>query len=389
MRIAYVSVDPGVPVFGRKGCSVHVQEVVRALLKKGHEVDIFTSRVGGDTPPDFEDVRVHALTKIPKGEPAARERASLAANTELRARLEREGPFDMVYERYSLWSFAGMKHASENEIPGLLEVNAPLIEEQKNHRDLVDVAGAVRVAERAFGKATALLPVSNEVAEYLREWPSARGRIHTVPNGVNTSRFPKDLAPSLPDDAFTVGFVGTLKPWHGLHVLTEAFALMHERDGNVRLLVVGDGPEREKMEEELAWCGLSGFAHFTGPVGPEEVPGLLASMDVATAPYPARDDFYFSPLKVYEYMAASLPVVASRVGQLGDLIAPGENGLLVEPGDAEALADALDVLRKNGALRARMGEEARDTVVRDHTWDSVAGRILEIAGAARTAEARA
>lgn len=381
MRIAYVCADRGVPVFGRKGCSVHVQEIVRALMKKGHEVDIFASRVGGGMPSDFENVRVYELPKVPKGEPTVREQSALAANVELRAMLEREGPFDMVYERYSLWSFAGMKHASEEEIPGLLEVNAPLIEEQAKHRDLIDHAGAARVAERAFGKATALLPVSKEVAEYLRGWPEARGRIHTVPNGVNAGRFPEDLAPSLPSDAFTVGFVGTLKPWHGLPVLVEAFDRMCREGENVRLLVVGDGPERERMEEELVRRGLSEAVHFTGAVGPEEVPGLLASMDVATAPYPVQANFYFSPLKVYEYMAAGVPVAASRVGQLEALISDGENGLLCEPGDASALADALNSLRGDDALRARVGKEARENVMKNHTWDAVAGRILELAGA--------
>lgn len=387
MRVAYVCADRGVPVFGRKGCSIHVQEVVRALVKKGCEVDIFASRTGGDMPSDFENVRVHELPKIPKGESAVRERAALAANVELRAMLDGEGPFDMVYERHSLWSFAGMKHASENEIPGLLEVNAPLIEEQASHRDLIDHAGAVRAAERTFGKASHLLPVSNEVAEYLRGWPMARGRIHTVPNGVDAGRFPKSLAPSLPSDAFTVGFVGTLKPWHGLSILTEAFARLYEKDENARLLIVGDGPERAGMEGEFEKLGLSESVHFTGAVEPEEVPGLLASMDAATAPYPARANFYFSPLKVYEYMAAGLPVAASRVGQLEDLLDDGENGLLLPPGDANALADALDGLRRNDELRARVGKEARRAVMENHTWDAVAGRIMELAGAARTLKA--
>lgn len=386
MRVAYVCADRGVPVFGRKGCSIHVQEVVRALVRKSHKVDIFASRIGGDMPPDFENVRIHELPKIPKGEPAIREQAALAANVELRTMLDDEGPFDMVYERYSLWSFAGMKHASENGIPGLLEVNAPLIEEQASHRDLIDHAGAVRVAERTFGKASHLLPVSNEVAGYLRGWPMARGRIHTVPNGVDAGRFPKDLAPSLPSDAFTVGFVGTLKPWHGLSVLTEAFARLYEKHENVRLLMVGDGPERASMEGEFAKLGVSGAVHFTGAVGPEEVPGLLASMDAAVAPYPARANFYFSPLKVYEYMAAGLPVAVSRVGQLEDLLVDGENGILLPPGDANALADTLDVLRRDDELRARVGKEARRAVIENHTWDAVAGSIMDLAGTARTLE---
>src|SRR5262249_53202779 len=82
------------------------------------------------------------------------------------------------------------------------------------------------------------------------------------------------------------------------------------------LLIVGDGPERPRLEADLCARGLRELTQFTGSVDSDEVPGLLASMEVAVAPYPKLASFYFSPLKVYEYMAAGLPIVASRIGQL-------------------------------------------------------------------------
>src|SRR5438552_14024176 len=127
MRIAYVCADPGVPVFGKKGSSVHVQEVVRGLLVQGAQVELFATRFDGEPPAGLEGVRVHALPPLPRGEPCERERAALAANGGLSAALARQGPFDLIYERYSLWSFAGMDYALAHAIPGLLEVNAPLI----------------------------------------------------------------------------------------------------------------------------------------------------------------------------------------------------------------------------------------------------------------------
>src|SRR5437660_4410369 len=107
-RIAYVSADRGVPVFGRKGCSIHVQEVLRALLSSGIVVDLFTTRGEGEPPTGLEAIHLHLLPCPPMGDPAAREQVALAGNAPLREELEREGPFDLVYERYSLWSFAGM-----------------------------------------------------------------------------------------------------------------------------------------------------------------------------------------------------------------------------------------------------------------------------------------
>src|SRR6185436_13422914 len=95
LRIAYVCADPGVPVFGRKGCTVHVQEVLRALMAAGATVDLFATRLDGDPPVDLREVHVHRLPAAPKGDVAKRERLCLAANEELGEQLRRFGPFDL------------------------------------------------------------------------------------------------------------------------------------------------------------------------------------------------------------------------------------------------------------------------------------------------------
>ncbi|HUS17423.1 MAG TPA: glycosyltransferase family 4 protein [Chloroflexia bacterium] len=378
MHVAYLSTDPGVPVFGQKGCSVHVQEVLRALRRRGAHVSLITQRLGGMAPADLAAVPVHLLPPLPACDAAGREQAARGVNPAITALLEERGPFDLVYERYALWSYAGMEYARTHGIPGLLEVNAPLIEEQATHRGLADRAAAEAVAARVFGAATALLAVSTEVATYLAQYPAARGRVQVVPNGVDPARFPAGR-PSGPRSRFTVGFVGTLKPWHGLATLVAAFALLHARVPAARLLIVGDGPERAGLEADLDACGLGAVAEFTGAVDPAQIAGHLAEMDVAVAPYPARADFYFSPLKLYEYMAAGVPVVASCIGQIADVLRDGETGLLCPPDDPAALAVALDRLREDPALGRRLGAAARAAVMRDHTWDAVADRILALA----------
>src|SRR2546422_1018511 len=175
MRIAYVCADPGVPVFGRKGCSVHVQEMLRALQGHGAGVDLFAARVDEAPPSGLESLPIHHLTPVGDGDPSSHAAAIAALNDQLAALLDRAGPYDLVYERYSLWSLAAMEHAATAGVPGLLEVNAPLIEEQAAYRGLRDAAGADRVAARAFRAASVLLAVSAEVAAWLERRGVARG----------------------------------------------------------------------------------------------------------------------------------------------------------------------------------------------------------------------
>jgi glycosyltransferase involved in cell wall biosynthesis len=379
MRIAYICADRGVPVFGQKGCSIHAQEVLRTFLRRGIEVELFAASTNGTPLPGL---RLQNPFPAVAGDRATQELAGLAANEHLRAALEKAGPFDFVYERYSLWSYAGMEYARRAGAPGLLEVNAPLVEEQAQYRELIHRAEAEQVAARVFDAAGAIVAVSQGVADYLRQ-PK---KVCVIPNGVRPDRFPMGMPATRPaaPGIFTVGFLGNLKPWHGLPVLIEAFAKLTD----ARLLIVGDGKERDRLVADIAGRGLTGSVELAGAVVPEAVPGLLASMDVGVAPYGALPGFYFSPLKVYEYMAAGLPVVTSDIGQLSELIADGVNGLLCPPGDVRALAGALGKLQQAPALRAQLGQAGRATVLRDHTWDAVVGKILEIAGVERVQNLR-
>lgn len=378
MRVAYICMDPGVPVFGQKGASVHVQEVIRALLKRGAKVDLFALRLGGDCPSDLRQINVHTFPELPKGDAANREGLALSLNQLLRLKLESE-KFDLIYERYSLWSHAAIDVANALKIPSILEVNAPLIEEQKQHRELHDLETAEMVAARVFSTASTVICVSKQVAEYVKRYPNTKSHVHVLPNGVNVSRF-KASSSGRSRHEFTIGFLGTLKPWHGVETLLESFRQFHRRYPKSRLLIVGDGPEREKLEAIIASYQLSSAVTFTGAVSPEAVPELLSKMNVAVAPYPVLENFYFSPLKILEYMAAGVPVVASRVGQISELIDDGTSGLLYSPGDINALTLALFDIFHKPALAENLACAARQKAEKHYSWDATVTRMLELAG---------
>ena len=366
MRIAYVCLDPGIPVFGTKGASVHIQEVVREYRRRGHDVTVYATRRGSDVPDDLAELRVVDVPITTRDE-EERERAQQAASASV-SDMVRAGGYDLVYERYSLFSTV----IAECGVPGILEVNAPLIDEQRTHRVLVDEQAADAALREQVQAALATICVSDPV----RDWVIARTegtRVFTVPNGVNVHRItPQPESPGAP----VVTFVGTLKPWHGVDVLLRAHAQAHK---DWQLRIIGDGPMRAELDDLARSLGID--VDFRGAVAPDAIPQHMAGTAIGVAPYPAMDtdsDQYFSPLKVYEYMAAGLPVVASRVGQLPEIM--GESAYLVPPSDPEALAAALDALVANPVERARVGSDNRRQAEREHSWTGTVDHILAHAG---------
>ncbi|TJZ89870.1 glycosyltransferase family 4 protein [Paracoccus gahaiensis] len=380
MRIAYVTTDPGIPPFGTKGASIHVQSVLRVLLAMGHQVTLFSPCLTIPLAPEFAPVTLHPLPPAPRGDDAeARAAWSLSLNETLAKALSEAGPFDLVYERHALFAHAAMEFAMGAGIPSALELNAPLIAEQTRHRRMVRQPDAEASARRAFAAARLVAAVSPAVADYARGFGAPAPRVAVIPNGVEAGRFADRPARTGP---FTVGFVGTLKPWHDTATLIEAFALL-KRDHlpEARLLIVGDGPQQAPIRARLDELSLTDAAHLTGAVQPDQVPGWLAAMHVATAPYRGDQPFYFSPLKLYEYMAAALPVVASDVGDLAQVLDHGRLGVIVPPDDPAALAHALAGLARDPAAAAQMGARARAEVLAHHGWDRIVTQILKRASA--------
>ena len=376
MRLLYVCADQGIPVFGCKGASVHIQEMVRAFVTQGIEVTIMSPRLEGAPPPDLAHLAGIPLPRADNQDATRRARLSIETNELISNALSDLGSWDLVYERHSLFTHAPMSVALQKGIPGVLEVNAPLIEEQARHRQLPLALEARSIASRAMRCAKLVTTVSPAVSQYARSLGARPERVHVMENGVNPRRFPVTCKPGGP---FTVGFLGTLKPWHDVATLVLAFALLRKGGLDARLLIVGDGPERASLQAQVDCLQMADFVEFTGKQTPEQVPQQLARMHVAVAPYGEDQPFYFSPLKIYEYMAAALPVVASRVGHLESVVRDGHSGLLCSPGDPLALASQLEKLADDADLAERLGNNARKHVIANHDWNQVASRVLELA----------
>jgi len=391
MRIAYLLADHGIPVFGDKGASVHVRDFAGALDALGHQVTLFCAKRGrAEAQVPFELVKVAvppAGVVADEGDPLAARRAkeqryqaTARAMAEKVMALHQQVPFDAIYERYSLWSTAGLEVARALGLPLVVEVNAPLLQEQQTYRRLVLRDEAEAVERAVFSRADALVVVSRPLADYVVARGADPRRVEVVPNGVDRRRFHPRVRPASLSEAegrVVIAFAGSLKAWHGVELLFDAFRELHRRLAGLHLLVIGEGPLGEWLRGYVRGAGLQDRVTFTGWRSHDEVARLLARADLAVAPYPALDDFYFSPLKLFEYLALGKAVVASDIGQIAEVVEHGRTGLLVPPGDLAALVEALEALVVDPALRQRMGVTAA-TAAEAFTWEANARRVEKL-----------
>jgi glycosyltransferase involved in cell wall biosynthesis len=232
------------------------------------------------------------------------------------------------------------------------------------------------------------------ITEHLRERYASIGvpleRLLTAHDGFRPARFAIEGDQAYwrsrlgwPADDFIVGYAGRFESVggdKGLDLLGEAVAAL-SREGPTRLGLVGGPAERvERLRERLV---RQGFSHdlilYAGQVPPADVPAYLRAFDVCTiaSPYNEFFAYYTSPLKLFEYMASGSPLVATDLPSTAEIIRDGRNGLLVPPGDPEALAKALRRLRDDPELGRRLARQAQEDV-QAYTWETRARRIVEM-----------
>lgn len=414
MKILYLNPDRGIPVLGDKGASVHVREFVTAASAIGHEVTLACAKLGEGNPApaaqllhiaEIDDAAALAAEAAALGlDPDAledkitrRELARLAYDRSFADRvcteLDAAGIVpDLVYERHALFHCAGAALAERLGVPRLLEVNAPLIEEQRRYRGLRLEALAARAERASYRGATSIVTVSPSVAEHVAGVLGTREGVHVIANGVDVDRFAEADAAGAAiraqlgiGDAPVAGFIGSFKAWHGVPFLLDAVAALATRLPELHLIAVGDGPEREMVQTRAVAHGLGERVILPGRVPHGDIPAWLGAMDFTVAPYQPQPDFYFSPLKIFESLAAGRPVVAPDIGAIRGIVADGETGLLYPPADTVSLQMALAIMVLDEPERRAMATRARARLI-GRDWRDVVARSLALVGNAASCD---
>ena len=290
---------------------------------------------------------------------------------------------DFIDQRYSRFNWTGVVLSAVTRLPLALEFNGSEVWTSRQW-DPIGLLWLLKRFERLNLRAADLIFVVSEVERRnLIGAGVSPAKIIVNPNGVDTDRFRpdcggRDIRRALGvEDRIVVGFIGTFGPWHGAPVLAEAARLLTKETG-CHFVFIGAGEQRAQTESIIQSAAVS--STFTGSISHEKVPAYLDACDILASPHvPSTDgsEFFGSPTKLFEYLAMGKGIVASRLGQVAEVIMDGENGLLVEPGDASALARAIEKLAQDEALRARLGAAARQTAIERYTWKHNAARVFD------------
>ena len=385
MRILYLA-DIRFPLERANG--IQSMATCHTLAARGHDVTMIV-RPDTHTPPldPFAFYGVPRIDRlrfeaVPVGGPPAARRAgylTFAVGRSLgRARQDliftRDLGVAVLVLRLPVWLRAplvyeahGIAAESAAALPELLS-SAPRASRAKLRR-------LERRDARVWRDADAYVTITEGLARELSRRFGERPRVAVVPDGVRLAADYTDYADQKPaadretNRPFTIGYAGHLYPWKGVHLVIEAIAALPDARG----LIIG-GHEREgdlaRLRELVEQLDCTSRVTFTGPVAPVDVAPLLKQADVLTLPNPASaiSTAFTSPLKLFEYMAAGRPIVASDLPSIREILTDGRNALLVDPGNSQALTAAVRRLEEDPALGGQLARQALEDV-RQYTWE--------------------
>ena len=353
---------------------VHITEMIRAFEALGHTVRSFA--------PGSATGRPGVLPKLVRRVlPQSLFECAAAAHNVVERRRARDLIVRFrpafVYKRHALNDVSILEAARESGTPSVLEVNALYSSEALQRFEPLRFRTLARKLERrALMLAEVVVAVSSPMRDLVHDIaPSANAIV--IPNGADPSRFSPAIDGTLvrrrfdlPAGQLIAGWSGILRSWHRLDLVLEVLKLRP----SVVLVIIGDGPDRERIERAAAALGVSDRVRFVGRVPADQIAQHLAAIDVGIV----ADDRtgYASPMKLVEYMAMGKPVVAPDLPNIRDLVTSGTEGLLFAPGSAESLAACLDRLA-SPEVRTQLGQSGRAQVVSVRNWMANARLVLD------------
>jgi glycosyltransferase involved in cell wall biosynthesis len=385
VKVAYLRTDFW---FGaRAGGSVsHIAGFAQGMNELGHRLFFISSDGLQGVDPQTNQVSVIRPAACPPGIPVTLR--ILAYNIQFFLKsipiLRREKP-DVICQRHSILNICGVLLSLLFRIPFMLEYNSSSFWKRES-KEAIRMIPVLRLFESINLRAAHKVGVVSEVLKEELGQRLPASRIFVNENGVDARRFSGDIdgAPVREklglDGHCVVGFAGIYGPWHGVEHLARAIKYVAARDRNVRFMFVGDKRLKEVVQDIAVKDEVAPRIVLVDAVPHDRMPFYLAACDILCSPHVNMADgsrFFGSPVKLFEYMAMAKPIVASAVEQLSHVLQHRRSAILVQAGDAEAIAQAILGLVEDKGLRDHLGQEARERCLRHFTWRHNAGRFMQ------------
>lgn len=355
------------------GPRAHILGVLNAFRSAGAEMDQLI--VGDRVPESFGNSGSEGRLSRNRLTVLAADVMRLGLRFRGRRHLRRESRdrrYDFAYERYALFQELGSRLGPE--VFWILEVNALLAQEATSERRATTSRRLAVASERqTFRRADLIVAVTQALkTQIIHAYDVEPDKIVVVENGVDVSRYGRVPAQTS-DEARRIGFLGALYPWQNLHELIRALPAT-----NFTLDIAGDGPERGSLEDLIASTGLQHRVKFRGRIHPDDVPEFLGETDICFAGHASANGVYFSPLKLWEYLAAGKVIVASRHETTLALEQAGFPVLTYVGDDAGPITRALQSAAADFPSLRRLAEQSQETVLRQFSWESRIEPVLSI-----------
>jgi glycosyltransferase involved in cell wall biosynthesis len=357
---------------------VHIRSITDALRKEGVAVDII-SLPGADpyaTPKAMSPTRqakwwMRIVTKLPEPLFELSEVAyNVVAIWRMNKYLKSHADVGFIYERYSLYMFAGVWLAQCKKLPIILEVNDSATVHRV--RPLFFSGLALKLERWIFNKADGLVFVSTQFRDHVQNALGGMAPSIITPNAANIDKFsftPEQRAQARTkwglESSVVCGYLGAFIPWHKIDQFVYKIADQLAKAPNLKLLLVGDGATFDELAKFVQDRGLSQKVIMTGRVSHDEVPGLLAAMDLAVLPS-AGD--YTSPVKLFEFMACAVPPIAPDFAPIKEVLQENETGWTFKAGDLDQAVQAVLSRSQDPATLARVGQAAREYIKAHRQW---------------------
>lgn len=372
---------------------VHIREMVRAWEGQGHHVDvvgppgvsIYEAHGKEQAVEQYAGIWNRSYRKISRYLPELFfELLEMVYNLPAWRRLTqscKQRSYQLLYERYAIFNWAGIRAARLHGVPVILEVNYTARTPLYRRRSWMLEPWAWRLERYIFQEASGIVVVSSYLRKHLLKVYGISGdKVIVLPNAADPRRFSPDvdekpLRSKLKlEGKIVIGFVGGFYPWHRLDFFCSALAVLKKHGKDIMALLIGNGPQKSQIKKLVVKHGIKDQVIFLDTVNHHDLPDYLAVFDVAVMPH---SNEYGSPMKIFEYMAMGIPVVAPRLGPIMDGIDDEVEGLLFKPTDSQSLANALGRLIENGPLRRAMGRAGRERVIVRHNWMTNARAVIQ------------